>query len=227
MFDTWDRIIVPTYAKMEQVIEWNERNVHWLKNVNIPLPLKRGVIEFQEEGLGLAFEQKSETTLMFTILGYTDKKEVKIASYEVSSDDLEMFTTYYPDTIDKKQIILLQAVLDADMTIEKLSAKFAFLMAFMVYYREELPVVSRIHNVSKKAKKGSKKPRNCRLITKVYKIENIDEIAAQTLKRPYTKPDTSVTARGHYRHYKNGKVVWIESYTRYKDKGSQRKVYEL
>ena len=42
-------------------------------------------------------------------------------------------------------------------------------------------------------------------------------------KRTYTKPEHEVSVRGYMRHYKSGKSVWIEPFTKYRGKGKNRK----
>lgn len=45
----------------------------------------------------------------------------------------------------------------------------------------------------------------------------------------YTKPTREISVRGHYRHYKSGKTIWIEEYKKNsgKSKKSRHKEYKL
>jgi len=67
------------------------------------------------------------------------------------------------------------------------------------------------------------------LIRKQYVIEEVDSkvLRLPDQKRTYTKPEHEVSVRGYMRHYKSGKSVWIEPFTKYRGKGKNRKDYEL
>lgn len=63
---------------------------------------------------------------------------------------------------------------------------------------------------------------------KVYgitkKVIPITEAEAKE-KRKYTPCQYAVTVKGHFRHYKSGKVIWVEHYIRNKDKEFKPKDY--
>ena len=63
---------------------------------------------------------------------------------------------------------------------------------------------------------------------KVYgitkKVIPVTEVEARE-KRKYTPCQYAVTVKGHFRHYKSGKVIWVEHYIRNKDKEFKPKDY--
>lgn len=103
-------------------------------------------------------------------------------------------------------------------------------MCFMTYYRETVKIEDKGRRTKRQAKalrKDVTKP--LPLIRKQYVIEEVDSkvLRLPDQKRTYTKPEHEVSVRGYMRHYKSGKSVWIEPFTKYRGKGKNRKDYEL
>lgn len=45
--------------------------------------------------------------------------------------------------------------------------------------------------------------------------------------RKYTKPTREISVRGHYRHYRSGKTIWIDEYKKNTGKDKKSKKYDL
>lgn len=45
--------------------------------------------------------------------------------------------------------------------------------------------------------------------------------------RNYTKPTREISVRGHYRHYRSGKTIWIDGYKKNTGKDKKSKKYNL
>lgn len=45
--------------------------------------------------------------------------------------------------------------------------------------------------------------------------------------RSYTKPTREISVRGHYRHYRSGKTIWIDEYKKNTGKDKKPKKYNL
>ena len=82
--------------------------------------------------------------------------------------------------------------------------------------------------VKKSNKKGKHKNKTIRKInlTNIRHVKEYSNTNINTDKRNYERHTESWTVRGHYRHYKSGKVVWIEPSTRGTGK-PQGKVYNI
>lgn len=82
--------------------------------------------------------------------------------------------------------------------------------------------------VKKSNKKGKHKNKTIRKInlTNIKYVKEYSNTNTSTDKRTYERHTESWTVRGHYRHYKSGKVVWIEPSTRGTGK-PQGKVYNI
>lgn len=78
-------------------------------------------------------------------------------------------------------------------------------------------------NASPKGKKESqnnpKRSRSAKGITYILRRSNTREAVLPAGK--HSSPQGVFSVRGHYRHYKNGKVVWIDEYK--KGEGNQKK----
>lgn len=126
--------------------------------------------------------------------------------------------------------MLLMQVMAMDNTHLKEALKYHALMCFMTHYREMVKIEDKGRRTKRQAKalrKDVTKP--LPLIRKQYVIEEVDSkvLRLPDQKRTYTKPEHEVSVRGYMRHYKSGKSVWIEPFTKYRGKGKNRKDYEL
>lgn len=91
-------------------------------------------------------------------------------------------------------------------------------------------VTGSIESSSNYTPKANDKPRFETSICshKVYgitkKVIPVTEAEAKE-KRKYTPCQYAVTVKGHFRHYKSGKVIWVEHFIRNKDKEFKPKDY--
>lgn len=224
-----DRIIVRSNDRMSMVLDWYWKNRDWLNKEEFHAPMDAGVIELQEEEIEMTFETKGGI--------------VEIAIYPAAKPNLPAVVTfdYDPKTwiannyriaphLPKERRDMLRMVMLSDKTDMKEALKYHTLMLFMTYYREIVTVEdkgSRTKHEARKLRKDRTKP--LPLIRKQYVIEEFDgkTLRLPGQKRKYTEPEHEVKVRGFYRHYKSGKVVWIEPFSKYKEKGKSKKDYEL
>lgn len=188
-----------------------------------------GVVDLEEEGIEFTFETKGA--------------KVEIAVYSLEKPDIPPVVTFDYDPIDgkvknhrfpshltEKRRKMLRTVMIMDETDRKEALKYVALMQFIVYFKEVVKIEehgTRTRHQAKMMRKDRTKP--LPLVRKKYVIEDFDKEKLPRLdgKRKYTKPDSEVNVRGFYRHYKSGKVVWIDPQVRYKGKGKKQKQYEL
>jgi len=101
---------------------------------------------------------------------------------------------------------------------------YCSLMALMAYgtVEPDEPREARETTVHRAHRRPSKKPK--RKVTYILRTVNGSLIAAA--KGSHASPQGTFTVRGHYRHYKSGKVVWIAEYK--KGTGKNRpKTYKM
>lgn len=84
---------------------------------------------------------------------------------------------------------------------------------------------------TKKGKKGKKgKSNKTYIYKKVYKVLDVEkDEETVSEKRDYNRTADSWEVRGHWRHYKSGKKVWIKGYVKgnTKDKPTEPKNYKI
>ena len=64
----------------------------------------------------------------------------------------------------------------------------------------------------------------------IIKISDIVYTPTEASKRgfrSYTKPTREISVRGHYRHYRSGKTIWIDGYKKNTGKDKKSKKYNL
>lgn len=92
-----------------------------------------------------------------------------------------------------------------------------YLMYFMANYQPELEeyVTTKRETVTKR-KKSNKKSHNSVSVTYINIIKYIRDVknGKKKLPRHNKRCQYAFGVKGHYRHYKNGKVVWIAPHTR-------------
>lgn len=107
------------------------------------------------------------------------------------------------------------------------------IMALMIFGNEyDKPVVNNDNdkekpqsNKNNKKKKTNKKKPLSEGITYIIKTSS----GEPCIKRQgsHAKPSGQFGVRGHYRHYENGKVIWIKEYVKGKGKEVKNKTYKL
>ena len=213
-----DRIVVRTIADMQRVIDWSEE----LRGMAIELPFPEGEIEFQEELILLKFRDEGSNVVSFEMwIQEGDSRKVCDWRYDFAGDKcVELHIAGRPE--NKMGLGLL---LVSDDTVGKCIRKFRALMLFAAYYREDIQrtrVVTR-KDVVKKRKNGKRSNKRS-LITRRYTIgsEMLSELPAP--KKEWHGYAESFGVRGHFRRYRDGKVVWIRPYTKLgrNDKKSDR-----
>lgn len=112
--------------------------------------------------------------------------------------------------------------------------KYIDIFKYMSYHSEDIfkkdVIIGSIETSSNYTPKANNKPRfETNLCSrKIYRITKkvipVTEAEAKE-KRKYTPCQYAVTVKGHFRHYKSGKVIWVEHYIRNKDKEFKPKDY--
>lgn len=226
---TADRIIVRSNDRMKMVLNWYYENRDYLDQQEYQTPLDSGVIELQEERIEFSFERKGSV--------------VEISMYSIERPDLPAMIVFDYDPckgetgfvkvgsrLSEERKRFLYMIIAQDKTNLKIALKYHVLMLFMTYYIETVTVVEKGRRSKREAKelrKNVSKP--LPLIRKQYVIENVEKekLKLSGEKRSYKKPDHEVNVRGHLRHYKSGKTIWVKPSVRYKGKNKKKKEYEL
>lgn len=217
-----DKIVISNNNKMELIIQWYKDNEFLLKDREWKTPINRGFVELREEHLGFSFDNHGVKTIM-TI--YAKQVDVINGEYKpIITFDYNVMTGIKNNQIyhtPKNLIINMRQILIMDNTIEKECLKYRAIMSYMVYNREYKVSENKTVHTKTTAVKYSNKHYNS-LQTRVYIFND------KTTVGHHNSPSYEFEVRGYYRHYKNGKVIWVDGFTKCKGKGKpQNKNYQF
>jgi hypothetical protein len=139
--------------------------------------------------------------------------------YTIFVDNQKVYELYWNKETKIGTVILSKMKFDQDDEVEynnSVISLHASIMAYMEYYSDnkeyvEVKEVITTKNKKKSTKSGSKKKAPIKIRKKIYKV-SVNQTATQFDKRRYERKIESWTVSGHWRNYKNGNKVWIESY---------------
>jgi hypothetical protein len=207
-YSAWDKVTL-TLEQQDKVYGWwKQQDINTVENC----PFEKGIIVCKNavqtpkgffDGY-LTFELKTEFIQLEEIYA-TDGRVVRKWELLYEGELIEgvpNFNISYSrgDQANKQRMLDLTTI-------------FLSIVNFIAYYREVKELISE-HSVStKKVKKDkSGKPKsNVRYVpSKVYSIQSIP--TSEDLKRE--RHTEAWAVRGHPRHYKSGKVVWIKPYVK-------------
>ena len=107
----------------------------------------------------------------------------------------------------------------SDRDIQSVLTIYASLMAFIVH--GESTYIPKVLKGVKKAFDSAEKASAKRASDKVYPttishrvLETVNTEESTGIKSHHNSPSYAFTVRGHFRHYKSGKIVWIKEFTK-------------
>ena len=199
-----DKIILSS-KDVETLLEWRDNHADLVRRN--PAPFKGIMLEFPETNIIIkAYNDAGKIAFYLQVNG---KKAGKITGLQLPGGLFQ----------EKKNTTKL---LKDD--VQSIITVYASLMALIVYHKPEAAAATKEPRQErpKKAKNGVQRRKNG--ITYLLKSS-----ASGPQIRPrgqHSSPAGAFTVRGHYRHYKNGKTVWIRPY--HKGTGGHKdKVYKL
>ena len=220
-----DRIIVKKTEDILKIVEWSKGFLNTLPPddpVSFKPPFAKGEIYFEEEGTRIHFESLGEGDVAMSV--YTRNRQGYFVKYKFNYSSGSISDVRYGDGLD--------AALAAQSYIEKhgdvnmtYSIYWFCLMLLATYYRPELERKQWTSSEKKLPKKaGKKNGKRQKTATKTLYVKNyvVDTDTVLAIPRHHRKPDHEFGVRGHYRHYKSGKVVWIEPHKRCVGKGREK-----
>ena len=202
-----------TVEQIENLLKWRDENLDLVRACVVPFP-ECSILS--ENGMKVRVEQLNKTLLYsFTV---TDCNAGLVKGRFVW--DAEVKTVYHgtPE-------------LSHDNTQTALTV-WASVMAYIANFKREViecdePAKTQ-HRESQgrteRSKRNTSRDRVIYLRPIVNKYGKIEE-----QRRKYTAPDHAFSVRGHYRHYKSGKVVFVQPYEKNtgKEKDKRNKVVKI
>lgn len=227
-----DRIIVKSNARMQLVLDWYFENFNWLDREKFLAPMESGVVELCEEQVEFTFESKgSFAEIVVYVTTKPNLPPIVAFDYDPETTEIRNRRVAPAGSQTAVDLELLNVLVMSDNMCRKEAQKYHALMLFMTHYREVVKVEQRTeHRPAKSKKKGRHIRRPQPLIRRIYMLGDFqpeDLPKPEGAKRKYTKPEHEVNIRGHLRHYKSGKTVWVRPSVRYKGKAGRPKEYEL
>lgn len=239
------------YSKWDRISIGNNYSLYDPNNILVPVfPLQHGVITSGFENLTSIPNDKNIISKIITMkmaiaFNVITKSTISIKAYALNNDGkgeiiLNCIYNFKSNTfervlddipVDTVRDNVLKVVDAGDNDIIHLCIDVLKYMAYHVELVSKKDVViGSIDASSNYTPKANDKPRFETSICshKVYgitkKVIPVTEAEAKE-KRKYTPCQYAVTVKGHFRHYKSGKVIWVEHYIRNKDKEFKPKDY--
>lgn len=201
-----DRIILSS-KDVETLLEWRDHNADMVRRN--PAPFKGILLEFPETNINIkAYNDAGKIAFYVRINGSSAGKitgrqlpggllKVKKNTTKLKSDDVQSIITVY-----------------------------ASLMAFIVYNEPEAAAAAAPKKTGqerpKKAKSGAQRSKK----SVTYLFNHSSSGPRIRPRGHHNSPAGVFTVRGHYRHYKNGRAVWIKPYKKGTG-GQNNKTYKL
>lgn len=239
------------YSKWDRISIGDSYSLYDPNNILVPVfPLQHGVITSGFENLTSIPNDKNIISKIITMkmaiaFNVITKSTISIKAYALNNDGkgeiiLNCIYNFKSNTfervlddipVDTVRDNVLKVVDAGDNDIIHLCIDVLKYMAYHVELVSKKDVViGSIDASSNYTPKTNDKPRFETSICshKVYgitkKVIPVTEAEAKE-KRKYTPCQYAVTVKGHFRHYKSGKVIWVEHFIRNKDKEFKPKDY--
>jgi hypothetical protein len=199
-----DKIILSS-KDVETLISWRDQNKDLVRRN--PAPFKGIMLEFPDTNINIkAYNDAGKISFYLQVNG---KKAGKITGQQLPGGLFQA----------KKNTTKLHGD-----DVQSIITVYASLMAFIVYYEPEAVAAAPYPRQDKpeKAKHGAQ--RSKKGITYIFKHgSNGPRIRP---RGHHSSPAGAFTVRGHYRHYKDGRAVWIKPYKKGTG-GQENKTYKL
>lgn len=202
-----DKIVV-TAADIEKLLAWRDENNDLVRSM--PVPLREVEIQIVESGISIkCFRSDKKLKL------YLDSPARKLGH-----------VVFAPlgNGLWKKKASTLPADCNPTETEQGALTVYGSLMALMAYGEVGIRGEKSATSTKAPAKRiGSTKPHTANT---TYIIHSAGKQLTVAPRGHHASPACSFTVRGHFRHYKSGKTVWIAEYRKGKDH-SRGKTYKI
>lgn len=218
-----DSIIVPM-DKVEPLFQWRNNNVELVYSFT---PFTEDVV-IRVANIFIHVEKSPDPEFSYRFTVYN--KEIKLLVQDWNKYSMIGNVNYnrLPTDIVKGD----EAAKDYAQSVISL---YCTLMAYAEHYKEVITKKEiSVRKTKDRKKRGGKGKKVTYLRNVVYTVSGDVKTDKETLtisedKRGYTYPSEPFKVRGHWRHYKNGNSVWIESYTKNEQEGKEPdpKIYKI
>lgn len=220
-FDKLDRILL-SHSDVEKIMVWDNENHHKFDSVDFPMTegllLVKGYFDFlKREMTNAIYFNVTADAIKFKLYQWDSKTE--LISFDLDEN-------FYKHQKLSNVKIYVKGATEQDV-YRDFKSQCLLLFATFQYMNHHRKIVKEdkvFKNVIKKARHKSSKSKN--RVVKLTAIQYTFDYEQNNNPRPYERHAESWRVRGHWRHYKSGKSVWIEPYT--KGKGEiEPKTYKV
>lgn len=189
-----NKVILRT-EDVEFLLKWRDMNTDIVRMT--PLPMKSCQMRFPDTGFVINAKANEQTIRFDVILGPTPLGRLEFERNQFGLCKLK-----------KNKTKLKSEDIQAVLTV------YASLMALFVYGNEtvKLPEITdekkKSRTAHEKARKKVHTDNTTYILTRDGNEPHVD------IKGSHRSPSCTFSVRGHYRHYKNGRVIWIEEFTK-------------
>lgn len=202
-----DRIVV-TAADIDKLLEWRDEHTDLVRSM--PVPLREVKIQVVESGISIKCFR-------------SDKKLKLYLENQFGRIGHVVFTPIGNGLWKQKTNTL---PIDAEMQNASQDALTVYgsLMALMAYGASEAPAAE----VEREPKAHTAHKRSTRWnpVGTTYILRSSGKRLSVAPKGHHASPNCSFTVRGHFRHYRSGKTVWIAEYRKGTGR-DQSKTYKI
>lgn len=188
-----DRVLLKS-TDIEALLRWRDDHKYLVRLA--PAPLKAVEIVIEDTGYRIKGIRDGDRLRLACFAGYTKLIDIR-AGYEV--DGLMKAS--------RKQL----ADGMTDENVQSVVTIYASLMALMTFGGEDRVEEPErlVREIAHKAKNKATRKQSPRT---TYILRNVNGSIQMATRGSHASPSGIFTVRGHYRHYKSGKVVWIAEY---------------
>lgn len=203
-----DKIIV-TAADIKKLLAWRDEHKDLVRSM--PIPLREVKIQIVESGISIKCF-RSDKKLKF----YLDGPTLKLGH-----------VVFAPlgNGLWKKKTSTLPADCNPAETEQGALTVYGSLMALMAYGASEAPAATEAEH-EPKTHIGHKRSTRWNPVGTTYILHSSGKRLSVAPKGHHASPSCSFTVRGHFRHYRSGKTVWIAEYRKGTGK-EQSKTYKI
>lgn len=200
-----------TVNQINDLLKWRDDHKNLVRDLIVPFP-ECEIISENGMKIRSVKDNGSENVYAFTVSD-TNAHEVRGRfKYNIISKSVEQMFPKLPEE-----------------DIQSAITVWASVLAFVLNFHPE--VIKKTSNSDEgtngcKRKEKSTQQKNCIIyLNNVYQYTN----SINSQKRKYTPCETQFSVRGHYRHMKSGKIVYIKPYEKNtgKKKTNQKKILKI
>jgi len=214
-----DSIIVSSKEDMDQIMLWVCKYLSKLpdqdEKIRFDCPFQKGEVLFPYAKARVEFEYEGDGNVRFRPFSTNewDGKEVLIGGFRWNVGLQVVTGEWYNPELNPKLSAEYQ---ERNQVFLNYAVRWFALMLLAIYYRPEFESKRQVI-ASKKKKRKSKKGHSPKMLySRRYVITGSFVDGLPKPARKHAKPEHEYGVRGHYRHYKSGKVAWIHPHTRCK-----------